>query len=158
MDLQQKVLFVSKEKTAGAKYEAEQVRAMFLHSLQTGFRSEGVRMDMRPYLQDPTVMDEELLEKLNIAASHEAERQQKMNPSRPLAVNNIFSNTMDPEPSNIPAPKLPKSNHLAEDVKELKTQVAALVYALQTKGNISTNQQWIPRPRGTTRKWGCQRC
>ena len=155
MDLQQKVRFVSKELTAGPKYEAEQVRAMFLHSLQTGFRSEGVRTDMRPYLQDPNITDEELLEKLNIAASHEAELQQKMNGSRPTTVSSVSHNTPDLEPS-----KTSKPNPLVEDVKELKLQVAALVAALQAGGNQSTNSasNRATRPRGPPRKWGCQGC
>ena len=96
MDLRQKVRFVSKEVTAGPKYEEEQVREMFRHSLQTGFRSEGVRTEMRPHLQNALTTDEELLEKLNIAASQEEERQQKLNPSQVSAVNSISQNKAGP--------------------------------------------------------------
>ena len=99
MDLQEK------EMSAGPRYGSEQVRAMFLHSLQTGFRSEGLRMDMRPYLRDPAVTDEELLEKLNVAASHEVEQQQKTNPSLSVAVHTISQNTMEPKTPNTPVSK-----------------------------------------------------
>ena len=154
MDLQQKVLFVSKEATTGPRYEVEQVRAMFLHTLQTGFRSEGVRMEMRSHLQNPEVSDEELLEHLNTAASQEEERQRKMGTVKPTAVNSITEQTPAQAPTKVPTP-----NPLMEDLKELRAQVASIAETLQSGGR-GRNQQGtrMSRPRGPPRRWGCKHC
>ena len=154
MDLQQKVLFVSKEATTGPRYEVEQVRAMFLHTLQTGFRSEGVRMEMRSHLQNPEVSDEELLEHLNTAASQEEERQRKMGTLKPTAVNTLTQQTADTEPT-----KSPKTNPLMEDLKDLKLQVAALAQALHAGSRgLDHHDTRMSGPHGPPRKWGCQQC
>ncbi len=153
MDLHQKVVFVSKEAAAGPKYKVEQVEAMFLHSLQTAFQSEGVKMDMRPYLQSPTVGDKELLEKLNNAASHETKQQQKLYPSKNVTVSSLANNVPESDPPKPPTLSSSKSNPLADKIQELKTQVPALVCTLQTRGNISADPpRRTPRPRGPTQR------
>ena len=127
---------------------------MFLHTLHTGFRSEGVQMEMRPYMQNPEVSDEELLERLNTAASQEEERQRKMGTLKPTAVNTLTQQTPDSEPT-----KSPKKNPLMEDLKDLKLQVAALAQVLHAGSRGSDHHDTrMSRPRGPPRKWGCQRC
>ena len=73
LDLRQKVIFASQEAGSGLKYNPSLVQNMFLHALLTGLRSDAVKSEMRPYLQNPSTTDEELFSKMNVAAREEAE-------------------------------------------------------------------------------------
>ena len=74
LDLKQKVLFASQEAGSNLKYDPKLVQCMFLHSLLTGLRSNSIKLEVKPYLQNTEVTDEELFEKLNVAVSNEMER------------------------------------------------------------------------------------
>ena len=50
---------------------------MFLHSLLTGLRSDSIKLELKPCLQNTHVTDEKLFEKIKGAVSNEMERQQK---------------------------------------------------------------------------------
>ena len=78
LDLKQKVLFASQEAGSDLKYDPKLVQCMFLHSLLTGLRNDSIKMEIKPWLQNTQVEDEELFEKLNAAVSNETERMQKL--------------------------------------------------------------------------------
>lgn len=69
MDLRQKVLLASEQAKDGLKYNPELIQTQFLQSLLTGLQDDAVRADFKPYLQDPAVSDEVLLEKMSVAYS-----------------------------------------------------------------------------------------
>ena len=77
LDLRQKVLFASKEAGVKIKYDESLVQGLFLHSLETGLHHEAVRTKLRPFLQQPDITDELLIEQMNIIVSTETERQKK---------------------------------------------------------------------------------
>lgn len=77
LDLRQKILFASQENDSGLKYDPALVQNMFLHTVLTGLQNDRIQSDLQPYLSDPTIPDEVLLEKLNVACSNESERQNK---------------------------------------------------------------------------------
>ncbi|CAB4011231.1 Hypothetical predicted protein, partial [Paramuricea clavata] len=59
------------------KYDESLVQGLFLHSLETGLHHEAVRTKLRPFLQQPDITDELLIEQMNIIVSTETERQKK---------------------------------------------------------------------------------
>ena len=75
-------MFASQETGSGLKYDASLVQSMFLHAFLTGLRSDTVKNEIRPFLENKTTTDELLFERISSAASHEAERQQKLGHSR----------------------------------------------------------------------------
>ncbi|KAL6485752.1 hypothetical protein MHYP_G00051440 [Metynnis hypsauchen] len=77
LDLRQKILFASQEAESGLKYDPALVQSMFLHAVLTGLQSDRIQQDLQPYLLDPNITDEVLLEKLNIACANETEKQNK---------------------------------------------------------------------------------
>lgn len=53
----------------------------------TGLQNDRIQGDLQPYLMDATVTDKMLLEKLNVACSHKAERLSKRKGERSASVN-----------------------------------------------------------------------
>lgn len=124
LDLRQKILFASQEDESGLKYDPALVQNMFLHTVLTGLQNDRIQSDLQPYLTDTTVTDETLLEKLNVACSHEAERQSKRKSERSATVNVTQLN--DPTLHLKSKQKQPKSDlmsqlkSLSEEVKQIK--------------------------------------
>ncbi len=85
-DLRQKIIFASQEDESGLKYDPALVQNMFLHTVLTGLQNDRIQSDLQSFLSDPTISDEVLLERLNVACSHETERQNKRNSERSVAV------------------------------------------------------------------------
>ncbi len=86
LDLRQKIIFASQEDESGLKYDPALVQNMFLHTVLTGLQNDRIQSDLQSFLSDPTISDEVLLERLNVACSHETERQNKQNSERSVAV------------------------------------------------------------------------
>ena len=61
LDLKQKVLFASQEAGSDLKYDPKLVQCMFLLSLLTALRSDTIKLEVKLYLQNTEVTDEELL-------------------------------------------------------------------------------------------------
>jgi len=55
MDIRQKVLFASERAKVGLKYNSELIQTQFLQTLLTGLQDDAVRVDIKHYLQDPSV-------------------------------------------------------------------------------------------------------
>ncbi len=63
---------------SGLKYSAELIQNQFLQTVLTGLHDDTIRADVKPYLQDPEVKDEILLEKVTMAYNLETERKNKL--------------------------------------------------------------------------------
>ncbi len=153
-DIRQKVLFASQEVDSKLCYEPKLVREMFRHSILTGLRSDAIKTELRPYLDNPETSDETLFEKLNVYASLDAERKRKLKPS---SVNEVTCETPrqkdKPKQGDLMAEIAALRAGVAE-LAPLKSQVAALQQQLQH--NHSYSRQGGLRPPSQRR--GCEKC
>lgn len=78
MDLRQQIVLASDRVKSGLKYSTELIQNQFHQTVMTGLHDDTVRTDIKPYLQNPRVTDEVLLEKMTIAYSLEMERKNKL--------------------------------------------------------------------------------
>ena len=168
LDLKQKVIFASQEAGSGLKYDPTLVQSMFLHGLLTGLRSDAVKSELRPYLQNPGTTNEQLFEKINVAARQEAERQEKLGvtSAKQISVKVVQHQGSSREESGTNFKEQPRQGSLMTDLAELKagiaeiatmkTQIAGLQQSL---AQPSERQQWTPRTnRDTNRQRGCSNC
>lgn len=128
LDLRQKILFASQEDESGLKYDPALVQNMFLHTVLTGLQNDRIQGDLHPYLTDTTVTDETLLEKLNVACSHEAERQSKRKGERSANVNVTQLSESTPQPKG--KQKQPKFD-LMSQLKSLSEEVMQIKESMQ---------------------------
>lgn len=61
-----------------ASHGSETTNCQFLQTVMTGLHDDTIRTDIKPYLQNPKVTDEVLLEKITAAYSLEMERKSKL--------------------------------------------------------------------------------
>ena len=78
MNVRQQVILSAERPDESIKYDPKLVQALFVHVVETGFRDESIRAKLRPLLERADVQDEELMERLNVAVSAEAERLNKI--------------------------------------------------------------------------------
>lgn len=78
MDLRQHIVLASDRVKSGLKYSTELIQNQFLQTVMTGLHDDTIRADIKPYLQNPKVTDEVLLEKMTAAYSLEMERKNKL--------------------------------------------------------------------------------
>lgn len=174
MDLRQKVLFASERAKAGLKYNPELVQTQFLQTILTGLQDDAVRVDVKPYLQDASVEDEVLLEKMSAAYSVEQERRNKLSSftrqksvrvasvqeddhkSEKVGSNKTKTQIVKPNPI---VEKLDENNKvICEAIQNLTTQVASLT---QTKAktynkNVKPKQNFTSNVKKSPRK--CRQC
>ncbi|KAJ8015371.1 hypothetical protein DPEC_G00025440 [Dallia pectoralis] len=127
-DLRQKVLFASQEDDSGLRYDPALVQNMFLHTVLTGLQSDRVQSDLQTCLSDPTVPDEVLLEKLNIACSHESERQNKRKTEKSGTVHAV--QLSEPAPEQKVQPK-PSKFDLMSQLKSLSDEIMQIKETMQ---------------------------
>ncbi len=63
MDLRQRILSASENVKTGLKYNHKLIQNQFLQTVLTGLHDDSIRTDLKPYLENPLVEDEVLLEK-----------------------------------------------------------------------------------------------
>ena len=126
MSLRQKVIFASQEDQSPLKYDTHLVQSTFIQTLKTGLAGN-LKDEMRQYLQQLNITDEELLEKLNPVVSLEDRRAQKRGPK-------VKVNTMTvKETENIP---VTPDNQTKADIQQLTENLrdlTACVASLQGK-------------------------
>lgn len=71
-ELREKLLWAS---VVEQEFSPELIQRKFLHSVETGLLNDVVKFQVKPYLSDPKVADEVLIEKISEAANLELERQ-----------------------------------------------------------------------------------
>ena len=168
LDLRQKVVFASQETGSGLKYDPVLVKSMFLHALLTGLRSDAIKAELRPYLQNPDTTDEELFEKVNLVASQEAQRQEKLGRpgSRAIAVNEIQQDLEGQQSQEVRQKEKPRQGTLMSDIADLKAGIAEIaslksqINSLQeTLTSSSNSRQSSQRPTSDARRRrGCYAC
>ena len=157
LDLRQKVIFASQEADSPLCYEPQLVQQMFRHSVLTGLRSDAIKMELRPHLDDPQLTDEVLFEKLNVFSSLEAERRKKLSATKLAAVNEIQEVELDKKSAPKQGLVLAEIHHLKNGIAELsclKDQVAAL------QASLNDNPRRTPsgaQPKARVRR-GCKEC
>ena len=157
----------TEEDGSNFKYDPKLVRCMFLHSLLTGLRSDSIKLEVKPYLQNPEVTDEELFKKLNVAVSNEMERWKKLGtrreqPTRQGVVQQVAqlpSSSENQSSAEGKTPEKPVKVNLLTEVREMKAELAAIKETMGNQRNPGPNQYRFvererPRPRGCLR---CQR-
>ena len=133
LDFRNKVIFASQEEESQFEYSLKLVQNMFLKSLETGLRDEGLVTDLRPHLRLAEVSDEELMKVVNELASKQAERKMKMSVSASQQ-KNAKVNTLSAVPDKPElAKQKPKNEFLASinekllaEIKEIKTDLSNL--------------------------------
>ncbi|KAI2652209.1 Gag-Pol polyprotein [Labeo rohita] len=78
IELREKLLWKLSEEDEGEQFSLELIQRKFLRSIETGLLSEAVKLQLKPYLSNPRIKDEELIERVNEASNLEQERQQKL--------------------------------------------------------------------------------
>ncbi len=81
IELREKLQWKLSEEDEGEQFSPELIQRKFLRSIETGLLSEAVKLQLKPYLSNPRIKDEELIERVNEAANLEQERQQKLKKS-----------------------------------------------------------------------------
>ena len=77
LNMREKVIFASKQESAKLRYDPEQCRNLFLHTVETGLLNNNLRSRLRPFLKSNNVKDEDLIAEVNIALTEESERNRK---------------------------------------------------------------------------------
>lgn len=155
LDLRQRVIFASKEKTkdSGMTYDTKLVQNMTLHALSTGLKDENIRHSFDAILTKEDVTDEKLISALNSITTREQERKSKF-----IKVNQL---TVDPESRG------GSEKTFSSDLKWLEAEVAMLKESIQSKqknaddnsssdkkGKVSWKCKWCEE--GTTDR--CDHC
>lgn len=153
LDLRQKILFASQESESGLRYDPVLVQNMFLHSVMTGLQNDNIKRDLQPYLEQASVSDELLFEKLNTACAYESERQDKKKmttPQRPVAVHSAQSDHTPAEKKE----KTSQSSHgknqtdLLTELQEMKANMSLLKELKAEVASIKESMQqpsYLPR-------------
>ena len=81
LDTRQKILLASKEADTQLKYDPALVQGVFLHALDTGLQDEAIWTRLRPFLQNPDVQDEDLIQQMNKIVLEQTERKLKLGSS-----------------------------------------------------------------------------
>ena len=77
LDLRQQILFACGEEDDNT-YGSGHVQRLFLRSVETGLQDESIRAKILPFLKDPNVTDEVLIQQMSMASSAEKERDKKL--------------------------------------------------------------------------------
>lgn len=177
MELKERLLLAAKEPGTDEQYSPDLIYRRFLRSVSTGLISDNIKFQLKTFLDDLTVTDEILIEKMNEAASADLERQNKLKKSTSSKITRVHEMQTEvgihqqshdraeawPEVQDHAAaakntkgrkgatPASQKDTELYEVVKQLKQEVEEM-----RKSMHSTPM--APRtPRWNTRR-GCKAC
>ncbi len=157
-DTRQKVLFASQESDSRLRYDPHLVQEMFRHTILTGLRSDSIKTELRPYLDEPKTSDELLFEKINVFSSLEEERRQKLTQNKATSVYEVCE-VRDKQITP------PKPGLLMTEIAELKAGIAELsslkgqVAALQESFQKTPQQQPSRFDTSSSRvRRGCHKC
>ena len=152
LDLRQQILFECGEgdDNTSLLYDSGHVQRLFLRSIETGLQDESIHAKIRPFLKDPNVTDEVLIQQMSMANSAEKEREKKLktnNRSKPPTVS--VSSVSDDSPKDKQESK--KSNSQS-DILAAITAIKSEVEALKGEIRKQTSNQNVPHTKGPERK------
>lgn len=144
LDLRQRVIFASKEKTkdSGMTYDTKLVQNMTLHALSTGLKDENIRHSFDAILTKEDVTDEKLISALNSITTREQERKSKF-----IKVNQL---TVDPESRG------GSEKTFSSDLKWLEAEVAMLKESIQSKQKNADDNSSSDKKGKVS--WKCKWC
>ncbi|XP_028251810.1 uncharacterized protein LOC114427792 [Parambassis ranga] len=172
IELKDRLLYASRGKEE-EHYSAHLVKKKFLRTVDTGLLNDNIKFQIKPFLDNPDVADETLIERLNEAANLEAERLNKLkrNSTKPPKINELLTPNEPRGSSQVPpvqhpapakentkvAPAPPEMHAL---VKELKTEVAEVKQMVLATLNTRKSQTFKRTADGvgSWRRKGCRAC
>ena len=133
LDARNKVFFATQEEKSSDEYPTQLVQNTFLKTVETGLRDESLVTNLRPFLRQGGITDEELMKHLNDLATVQAERKAKSfsAPAHPRAAA-ANAECIDPElPLKNTKNQRQRENDcitktLSAEVKELKSELEEL--------------------------------
>ena len=152
VDLRQQILFACGEgdDNTSLLYDFGLVHFLFLRSIEAGLQDESIRTNIRPFLKDPNVTDEVLIQKMSMASSAEKERDKKLrtnNRSKPPTVS--VSSVSDDSPKDKQESK--KSNSKS-DILAAITAIKSEVEALKGEIRKQSSDQSVPHTKGPEKR------
>ena len=121
--LRQQILFESSDESDDThlQYDSEHIQRLFLRSVETGLQDESIRAKIRPFLKDPNVADEVLMQQMGVAVSAEKERGNK--PRSPLGT---VASVSDPSNEKKSKQEPSQQSDLMAAINAIKSEVEAL--------------------------------
>ena len=176
IELKERLLLASREVESDEQYSPELIQRKFLRSVSTGLLSDHIKFQLKPHLDDQYVTDEILIDKMNEAASVEAERlskQRKITSKVPkvnelqtemqtsqqgqdaaearVGVQEQSAEVVKPKSRKTPTVTTSRDSELYETVRLLREEVAEIRKSI-------TNPQGPPHQRRTSARKGCKAC
>jgi len=176
MDLRQQIALASERVKSGLKYSSELIQNQFLQSVMTGLHDDTIRTDIKPYLQNPKVTDEVLLEKMTTVYRLEMERKNKLSTTTKLKMIRVAAISEESEENeHVPKPNKNKNGEahkrdtlmekvdqgnkaICEAIQNLTTHIASLQQTPQyqpRRVGEEPNQKYRPQPANGR---SCRKC
>lgn len=96
IELKERLIAAASDPTSDVQYNPDLIQKKFLRSLSTGLLSDNIKLQLKCYIDDQSVTDEMLMEKIIDAAAVDQERQQKMKkslPAKPARISELHTET-----------------------------------------------------------------
>ena len=150
------MLLASQEIESGLKYNPALVQSMYIHSLLTGLVNDGVKTEMKVYLRDTTLSDEEVFEKFNASVSSMTERTQKLGPRVKPKISQVSGCSKGgANDSTVEGELLKELQQLRAEIAAVKETVQRGTGTMHQSGGRSKEETKPNRPARPPR---CQRC
>ncbi|CAH3183925.1 unnamed protein product [Porites evermanni] len=107
------------------KYDVKLVQCMFLHSLLTGLRSDGIILELKPCLQNTQVTDQELFETCH-----------KYKPCATCSSSNLYQGDTNSGVTN--HPQKPTKPNLLTELQEMKVELTVIRESIGNQHRTTT--------------------
>ena len=177
IELKERLLLASREGGSDEQYSSTLIQKKFLRSVSTGLLSDHIKFQLKPYLDDQTVTDEGLIDKMNDAASVDWERQTKLKKNTTSKVTKVSelqtevqvhqqshgaakavvgvheqsSEVVKPKSRKASAADSQRDTELYEAVKQLREEVAEMRKSMNKPQGPTRQSRW-------NRERGCKLC
>ncbi|KAL9962454.1 hypothetical protein ACROYT_G031558 [Oculina patagonica] len=152
LDLRQQILFACSEgdDDTSLQYDSGHIQCLFLRTVETGLQDESIRAKIRPFLKDPNVSDEVLMQQMSMATSAEKERDKKLrnnSKTKPpaLSVSTVSDDSSKGKEEN---KKSTPQNDLLAAISAIKSEVEALKSegAVKQESTASARRETVVNP------------
>ena len=148
MDCRQKIIFEN-----DLRYSSNLITGLFRRSVETSLWSGAIRGCIRPYLQNSSVDDEELINQMQLAVLVESERKKKFGfQNKASKVNEISVAEKNPQKQ---AKNSEKRDKILAAVEQIKCEVAALTTEL---AEVRTTNYGKDQQKGSFSRPTCESC
>ena len=154
MDCRQKIIFACREESENdLRYSPNLVTGLFRRSVETGLLSDAIRGRKRPYLQNSSVDDEELINQMQLAVLAESERKKKFGlQNKASKVNEISVAEKNPQKQ---AKNSENNDKILAAVEQIKCEVAALKTEI---ADVKTTNYEKDKQRNSFSRPKCESC